>query len=99
MTRELSPREAASRLGTTTRTIQRWIGAGRLPARRVGGRWRVASDALDAFIARAGEGGPQEVTERNRIRTLYIANRGEIAARIKRTAEDLGIQAIAALDT
>ena len=31
-----------------------------------------------------------------RIRVLYIANRGEIAARIARTAERLGIQAVAA---
>ena len=50
--RELSPSEAARRIGATTRTVQRWIATGRLPARRVGGRWRVASDALDAFIAR-----------------------------------------------
>ena len=47
--RELSPSQAAARLGTSTRTVQRWIASGRLPARRVGGRWRVAFDALDAF--------------------------------------------------
>ena len=45
----LSPSEAARRIGTTTRTVQRWIASGFLPARRVGGRWRVAFDALDAF--------------------------------------------------
>jgi 3-methylcrotonyl-CoA carboxylase alpha subunit len=48
---ELSPSEAARRIGATTRSVQRWIAVGRLPARRVGGRWRVASDALDAFTA------------------------------------------------
>src|SRR3989442_10402230 len=48
---ELTPSQAAARVGATTRTVQRWIAAGRLPARRVGGRWRVASDALDAFVA------------------------------------------------
>src|SRR3954453_1124829 len=54
MREELSPSEAARRLGATTRSVQRWIALGKLPARRVGGRWRVASDALDAFQS-AGE--------------------------------------------
>ena len=49
MPEELSPSEAARRTCATTRSVQRWIATGRLPARRVGGRWRVASDALDAF--------------------------------------------------
>jgi 3-methylcrotonyl-CoA carboxylase alpha subunit len=91
---ELSPSEVARRLGTTTRSVQRWIALGRLPARRVGGRWRVAFDALDAFAARpetmeAGDGAQALV-----IRRLFVANRGEIAQRIRRTAERLGIVAI-----
>ena len=49
MPEELSPSQAAARIGATTRSVQRWIASGRLPARRVGGRWRVASDAIDAF--------------------------------------------------
>ena len=51
MSEELSPSQAAARVGATTRSVQRWIASGRLPARRVGGRWRVASDAIDAFVA------------------------------------------------
>jgi acetyl-CoA/propionyl-CoA carboxylase biotin carboxyl carrier protein len=47
---ELTPSQAARNIGATTRSVQRWIATGRLPARRVGGRWRVASDALDAFV-------------------------------------------------
>ncbi len=86
---ELSPSQAARRIGATTRSVQRWISLGRLPARRVGGRWRVASDALDAFI---GEGAPSTA---NGIRTLFIANRGEIVRRISRTAERLGIATVA----
>src|SRR5437773_487731 len=90
---ELSPSAAAARIGATTRSVQRWIALGRLPARRVGGRWRVASDALDAFVA------PPETTggarpEPDTIRTLFIANRGEIARRITRTADRLGIRAV-----
>ena len=86
MTDELSPSEAARRIGATTRSVQRWIASGRLPARRVGGRWRVATDAIDAFGGEEPSGTP--------IRTLFIANRGEIAARITRTADGLGIRAV-----
>jgi acetyl-CoA/propionyl-CoA carboxylase, biotin carboxylase, biotin carboxyl carrier protein len=86
---ELSPSEVARRLGTSTRTVQRWIERGTLPARRVGGRWRVASDAFDAFHARTSAR-----SARGPIRRLFIANRGEIAARIARTCDRLGIVAI-----
>jgi acetyl-CoA/propionyl-CoA carboxylase biotin carboxyl carrier protein len=118
MPEELTPSQAARRIGVTTRTVQRWIALGRLPARRLGGRWRVAFDALDAFVA--GEAGPPGnpsaraavmhpqtspartsiTTERGdermptAIRTLFVANRGEIARRIERTARHLGIGVI-----
>ena len=88
MSEELSPSEVARRLGTSTRTVQRWINAGTMPARRVGGRWRVAFDAFDATRLADDEGG-------TRIETVFIANRGEIASRIRRTCELLGIRVIA----
>ena len=88
MPSELSPREVAARLGATTRSVQRWIAAGKLPARRVGCRWRVANDAIDAFGVHAAAPGPV----RREIRALFIANRGEIAVRIVRTASRLGIR-------
>jgi acetyl-CoA/propionyl-CoA carboxylase biotin carboxyl carrier protein len=88
MTEELAPSEVAKRLGTSTRTVQRWIEAGKLPARRVGGRWRVAFDAFDAST------NPAEHAKLS-IRTLFIANRGEIARRIERTCDRLGIRPIA----
>jgi 3-methylcrotonyl-CoA carboxylase alpha subunit len=87
---ELSPRQAAERLGTTTRSVQRWIATGRLPARRVGGRLRVASDAIDAFGA--SQARPAEAA--TPIRTLFVANRGEIGARIRRTCDHLAIRAV-----
>jgi excisionase family DNA binding protein len=97
MTDEFSPSQAASRIGATTRSVQRWISTGRLPARRVGGRWRVASDALDAFVGgapsgRVGAGPASEPAAA--INRLFVANRGEIAARIRRTADRLGIETI-----
>src|SRR5437763_9751704 len=93
MADELSPSAAAARIGATTRSVQRWIAIGRLPARRVGGRWRVASDALDAFATRQSASVPRSEAEAA-MRTLFVANRGEIARRIRRTAERLGIRAI-----
>jgi excisionase family DNA binding protein len=83
MPEELSPSEVARRLGTSTRSVQRWISAGRLPARRVGGRWRVAFDVSDALP-----------TGRVPIRRVFVANRGEIAARIQRTCDLIGIRAV-----
>ena len=109
MTDELTPSQAAARIGTTTRSVQRWIARGILPARRVGGRWRVASDALVAFTATDGRtdaagGRRTDAAGRRRtspvggiardvapIRRLFIANRGEIATRIARTAKRLAI--------
>ncbi len=83
---EISPSEYARRVGATTRSVQRWIGLGKLPARRVGGRWRVAFDAFDATQP-GDQGGPK-------IRRLFVANRGEIVRRIRRTAARLGIEVI-----
>jgi len=94
MPEELSPSQAAARIGATTRSVQRWIASGHLPARRIGGRWRVASDALDAFTRPEGPTNAAPRTETPAIRRLFVANRGEIAVRIRRTCDRLGIEAI-----
>ncbi len=101
MAEELSPSQAAARIGATTRTVQRWIATGRLPARRIGDRWRVASDALDAFVRGAdgeasGRSGLRPVESVPSVRTVFIANRGEIATRIERTCQAMGIAAVRA---
>src|SRR5579862_2749858 len=95
MSDQLTPREAAERIGATTRSVQRWIARGNLPATRVGGRWRVASDAIDVFKALGGARPGTASGTIEPIRTLYIANRGEIVTRIRRTTDRLGIRVIA----
>jgi excisionase family DNA binding protein len=98
MSDELTPREVAAELGVTVRTVQRWIADGRLPARRVGGRVRVSRSSLSAVAAPPGiqpSAAPPKDTRHRPIRRLLIANRGEIAVRIARTARALGIRVIA----
>ena len=85
----LTPRQVADELGVTVRTVQRWVADGRLPAVRVGGRVRVSRSSLGAVAGASS--GPHG----RRIESLLIANRGEIVARIARTARRLGIRTIA----
>ena len=87
MSEDLTPREVAGELGVTVRTVQRWIADGRLPAARVGSRVRVSRSSLSAVA------GPRPTAGR-RIGTLLVANRGEIAARVARTARRMGIHVV-----
>ena len=90
---ELSPSQAAARIGATTRSVQRWIASGRLPARRVGGRWRVAIDAIDAFTASRRRRTPGDRAPAHPIGLHRQPRRDRAADR--RTCERLGIRAIA----
>ena len=84
---DLTPREVADELGVTVRTVQRWIADGRLAATRIGSRVRVSRSSLAAVTTREPATTPT-------ISRLLIANRGEIAERIARSARLLGIRVI-----
>lgn len=55
MTREalLTIDEVAERCRVSSRTVRRWIGAGDLPAHRLGRQLRIAPNDLSAFLYRA----------------------------------------------
>ncbi len=91
----LTPRDVADALGVTPRTVQRWISSGRLPAARVGGRLRVSRSSLARVTGIEATEAPHSTPAgAGRIASLLVANRGEIAARIARTARRLGIRTI-----
>jgi len=87
MTDDLTPRQVADELGVTVRTVQRWIVDGRLPVKRVGNRSRVSRSSLAGVTTDAPIG-------RRSITSLLIANRGEIASRVARTARQMGMRVI-----
>jgi excisionase family DNA binding protein len=85
MADRISPARVAKELGISPRTAQRWVREGRIPAIRVGGRWKVDPGAL-----RSAVGGQPRQTRR-----LLVANRGELVVRIARTCRRLGIDCLA----
>ncbi len=105
--RPIAPGDAAKRLGVSTRTVQRWLREGRLPAIRVGDRLKVDPAAFDAASHARPRSGPQPAQDRvtdvalsavpqhRAIRRLLVANRGELPVRIARTCSRLGIVSIA----
>ncbi|MGI8927951.1 MAG: biotin carboxylase N-terminal domain-containing protein [Candidatus Limnocylindrales bacterium] len=92
MSEAIGPGEAARRLGVSTRTVQRWLRDGRLPAVRVGSHVKVAASAVPTPGA-ATDGGLRATGRK--IERLLVANRGELVVRIARTCRQLGIRSLA----
>jgi excisionase family DNA binding protein len=103
--RPISPGDAAGRLGVSTRTVQRWLREGRLPAIRVGERLKVDPSAFSGdSVGALSRSLPSDTSEHTEgpsggaaraIRRLLVANRGELPVRIARTCRRLGIVSIA----
>lgn len=47
----LSPTDVAAYLGVDVETVYRWLPAGRIPGRKIGGRWLTRRDELDAALS------------------------------------------------
>jgi 3-methylcrotonyl-CoA carboxylase alpha subunit len=86
----VGPGEAARRLGVSTRTVQRWLREGRLPAVNVGAHVKVDASALPRADVASEPPGTAP-----RIERLLVANRGELVVRIARTCRQLGIRCLA----
>lgn len=54
MEKFLSVKEVAEKLSVTTKTIQRYIKAGKIEAVKMGNRWKIPEQALDEFIRAGG---------------------------------------------
>jgi excisionase family DNA binding protein len=58
----LSPAEFAELLGVSTKTVRRQIQAGKLPAWRFGGQWRIDAKALIQFASPSTAPADSQVT-------------------------------------
>ena len=90
----MTPRQVATELGVTVRTVQRWIATGRLAGTQVGGRWRVSRSSLPSVGGSAATRPMTDGGQPTAIGSLLIANRGEVVRRVARTAHRLGIRTI-----
>ncbi len=70
----------------STRTVQRWLREGRIPAVQIGSRVKVDTSAFDSVATSSA---------RRQIRRLLVANRGELVVRIARTCRAMGIATLA----
>ena len=56
MSREITVRETAQRLGCTLHHAYALVYANRLPARKVAGKWLIQADAVEARIKNRADG-------------------------------------------
>jgi excisionase family DNA binding protein len=57
MNRPLSKSEASAGLGVCEKTLERLIGDNKIKAHRVGNRWKIYEQDLEAFLAECSNNG------------------------------------------
>ena len=71
----VSIQAAADHAGIAPGTIRRWIGEGKLPARKAGRVWRVRIEDLEAFLARPAAEANGAIDIRKRAEELLAKGR------------------------
>lgn len=76
MTRELlfTPEQVAEQLGLHVKTVRRYIREGRLEAVKVGERYRVSRDALEAFTGVALDGDVAPARPATDVSTILVVD-------------------------
>jgi excisionase family DNA binding protein len=54
----LTMEEAAAQARVSPRTVRRWAREGIMPAKQLGGTWRIAPEALQKFLGRDDQAEP-----------------------------------------
>ncbi|HEY1189623.1 MAG TPA: helix-turn-helix domain-containing protein [Gemmata sp.] len=97
----LTPKEVADTYRTTVQSVNRWLTIGltvwngrrrvrvRLRGQKIGGRWRIAADALEAFLKACGYTGAEGWAAEVRSETETERKRRVDAAKAKLTAAGL----------
>jgi excisionase family DNA binding protein len=67
----ITPREAAHRLGICLDSVYSLVWAGKLPAKRVDGRWQISAQAVDERLR-------AQAVQRRKERVVLNRTRGEV---------------------
>jgi excisionase family DNA binding protein len=100
---QLTVKEAALRLGVTTRTVRLWVEAGKLSAQRVRGKfgpeWRVSADGVEHLLPEANLGAVVSDPARKLGGNAFLAGLGALSTELEasRDAHEAHTQHIVAI--